>query len=150
VNEIEIEIVEPEPVQTRSEGRRDTFRPMIGVPQLRGDKDVLTRDPSGKCFLQRLTHFTLVSVSLRTIEVSKSGFQRIARRTDRHGRIRNQSAKPECGHTARSVGERYSLVPKIRRLDHDSAFETVENGVQLTLVRIVSSSLQNAQLAKCT
>src|ERR1700734_2833711 len=72
VNEIEIQIVEPESVQTRLECRFHAGGPMIGVPQLRGNKDVFARDPSsGKSCLQRLAHLALVSVSFRTIEVSK-------------------------------------------------------------------------------
>src|ERR1700723_1803263 len=77
VNEVEIQIVEPESVQTRLESRFDALGPMIGVPQLCGNKDVFTRNPSsGKSCLQGLTHLTLVPVSLRTIEVSKPSFQR--------------------------------------------------------------------------
>ena len=44
VNEIEIQIVEPESVQTRLEGRFDALRPMIGVPQLRGNEDLFAGD----------------------------------------------------------------------------------------------------------
>ena len=45
VNEIEIQIVEPESVQTRLESRFDALGPMIGVPQLCGDENVFTGDP---------------------------------------------------------------------------------------------------------
>jgi len=52
VNEIEIQILDPESVETRLESRLDTFWPMVGVPQLRGNKNVLARDPiSGKSCL---------------------------------------------------------------------------------------------------
>src|ERR1700760_4358752 len=92
---------------------------MIGVPQLGGDEDLLARDSSScNSRLQRLAYLPLVAVSLRAIEVSKSGFQRISGGTYRHGCIWNQGAKPECGDTAGSVVERYSRIPKIRRFDH--------------------------------
>jgi hypothetical protein len=80
---------------------------MIGVPQLCGDKDILARDSSsGKSRVQRLAYFTLVPVSFRTIEVSKSGFQRVSGCSYRHGCIGNQSAKAECRDMAASVVER--------------------------------------------
>src|ERR1700756_5097234 len=76
VNEIEIQICEPESVQTRLESRLDALGPMIGVPQFCGHKNVFARHPtSGKSCLQRPAYFALVSVSFRAIEVSKSGFQ---------------------------------------------------------------------------
>src|SRR5947209_3422013 len=59
VNEIEIQIVEPESVQTRLKSRFDALGPMIRVPQLCGNKDVFTRNPcSGKSCPQRLAHLT--------------------------------------------------------------------------------------------
>jgi hypothetical protein len=59
---------------------------MIGVPQLCGNKDVFAPNPaSGKSYMQRFAHFTLISISFRTIEVSKSSFQRVSRGTYRRG-----------------------------------------------------------------
>src|ERR1041385_246427 len=79
VNEIEIQIVEPESVQTRLKSRFDPLGPMIGVPQLCGNKDVFTPDlAGGESSLQRLAHLTLVPVSFRTIEVSKSSLQGVS------------------------------------------------------------------------
>jgi hypothetical protein len=45
VNEVKIQILEPEPVETRRESRFDAFGPVIGVPQLRRDENVFARDP---------------------------------------------------------------------------------------------------------
>ena len=110
VTEIEVHIVEPEPLKTRLESRFDALGPMIGVPQLRGDKEVFTRNPAGgKTCLQRLAHFTFVLVSFRTIEVSKSSFQRVSGGTYCRVRTGNQGSKPEHGHMAGSVAQRYSL-----------------------------------------
>jgi hypothetical protein len=82
--------VEPESAQTRLESRFDALGPVIGIPQLCGNKDVFARDPSsGKSCLQRLAYLALVPVSFRTIEVSKSGFQRVSGSTYRRGRIGN-------------------------------------------------------------
>src|SRR5271155_2487370 len=93
---------------------------MIGIPQFRCDEELLARNPcSGKSCLQRLSHLTLVPVSFRTIEVSKSNFQRVSGRTYRRGCIGNQGAKPEHRHMAHSVVERNSRSPKIRRFEHD-------------------------------
>jgi hypothetical protein len=83
-------------------------------------KDIFTGNPaSGKSCPQRLAHFTLVSVSFRTIEVPKSSCQRVSGSTYRRGGIRNQGAKPKYRHMAGSVVERHSLSPKVRRFDHD-------------------------------
>jgi hypothetical protein len=93
---------------------------MIGVPQLCGNKDVFTCNfPSGETCLQRLSHLTLVAVSLRTIEVSESSFQRISGSAYRLGCIGNKGAKPEYWYIASSVVERHSHIPKIRRFEHD-------------------------------
>jgi len=90
VNEVEIQIVESESVQTRLESRFDAPGPVIGVPQLCGNKDIFARDPSsGKSCLQRLAYLALVPVSFRTIEVSKPGFQRVSGGTYRRGRLGN-------------------------------------------------------------
>ena len=52
VNEVEIQILESQSVETCLESRFDAFGPMIGVPQLCGDENVFARDPiSGKSCL---------------------------------------------------------------------------------------------------
>src|SRR6516165_7582843 len=90
VNEIEIQIPEPESIQTRLESRLDALGPVIGVPQLCGNKNVFARDPSGgKPCLQRPAYLALVPVSFRAIEVPKSGFQRVSGRSYRHGWVGN-------------------------------------------------------------
>src|SRR4029077_8583906 len=54
MNEIEIQILEPESFQTRLESRFDALGPVIVVPQLCGNKNVFARYPSsGKSCLQR-------------------------------------------------------------------------------------------------
>jgi hypothetical protein len=119
MNEVKVQILEPESVETRLESRFDAFGTMIGVPQLCSDENVFARDPiSGKSCLQRLAYLALVPVSFRAIEVSKSGVQRVAGRSFRHGCVGDQSAKPECRHMAAAVVERHSRHPKIRRFNH--------------------------------
>src|SRR5580704_5690742 len=90
VNEIEIQILKPEPVQARLESRFDALGPVIRIPQLCGNKNVFARysstGPSTReSFLQRLAYLALVSVSFRAIEVSKSGFECVSRRSYRLG-----------------------------------------------------------------
>jgi hypothetical protein len=93
---------------------------MIGVPQLCGNKDAFTRNPSsGKSSLQSFAHLTLIPISLRTIEVSKSSFQRVSGCTYRRGCIRNQGTKAEYRHMAGFMPERHCFRPKIKRVDHD-------------------------------
>src|SRR5215469_14516466 len=92
---------------------------MIGVPQLGGNEDVFARDSSsGKPSLQRFTHLALVPVSLRTIEVSKSGFQCVSGRGYRHGWVGNQGSETERGHMTAPVVERDFSQPIIRRFTH--------------------------------
>jgi hypothetical protein len=118
VNEIEVQIVDPEPRQTGIESRLDALGPMIGVPQLGSNEDVCPRNPSsGHASLQRLAHLALVPVSFRAIEVSKSGFQRVSGSADRRGCIGYQSAEPEHRYLAGSVSERNSRSPKIGSFD---------------------------------
>jgi hypothetical protein len=119
VNEIEIQILEPESVQTCLESRFDAPGPVIGVPQLCGDENVFARDvSSGESCLQRRAYLALVPVSFRAIKVSKSGFQCVSGRSYGHGWVGNQGAKAECGHMAGSVAEWNSRHPQIRRFDH--------------------------------
>jgi hypothetical protein len=126
VTEIEIQIVESKSVPTRLESWFDALRPMTGVPQLCGNENVFTGNPSsGESCLQRLAHLTLVPISFRTLEVSKSSFQRVSDSAYRRRCIGNQGAKAEYGHMAGSVAERHSFSPKIRRVDHDDTSVTM-------------------------
>ena len=120
MNEIKIQIVDFEPGQTRLERWFNPFWPMIGVPQLCGNKDVFARNPAGsESSLQSFAHLTLVPISLRTIEVPKSNVQRVSGGSFSLGGIGNQGAKAQYGHMAGSVVERRSLSPKIRSFEHD-------------------------------
>jgi hypothetical protein len=90
VNEIEIQILEAESVQTCLESRFDALGPVIGVPQFCGNKNVFARNSSrGKSCLQRRAYLALIPVSFRTIEVSKSGFQCVSGRSYRQGCVGN-------------------------------------------------------------
>src|SRR5882672_1931297 len=116
VNKVEIHKTDSKPVPTRLKRRLNTFRPMVGVPQLRGDKEILPRDCAGReSCLQRFTYLSLIPISLGTIEVSKSGFQGAPGRTSRLGRVRGQRAKAESRHLSDSEAERYSFKSKFRR-----------------------------------
>src|SRR5271166_7091175 len=112
VTKIEIEILELESFQTRLESRFDAFGPVIGIPQLGGNKNVFARAPLiGKSCLQRPAYLALVPVSFRAIEVSKSGFQCFSGRSYGHGCVGNQGPKAECRHLADSVVESNSRHP---------------------------------------
>ncbi len=119
VDEIQIQIIEPESAETRLECRFHTLGPMIGAPQLRGDKNVFARNPAGsKPRLQRISYLAFIPVSLGTIEVSKTGFQRVSGCSDGYGWVRNQGAEAEGGHLARTMVERNFRQPKIGRFNH--------------------------------
>ena len=115
VNEVEIHETDSEPVPTRLKRRLNMLRPMIGIPQLCGDKDILPRDSAGcESCLQCLTYLSLIPIPLGTIEVSKSGFQGAPGRTFRLGRVRDQRAKAESRNLSASEVERYSFKSKFR------------------------------------
>jgi hypothetical protein len=90
MNEIEIQILQPESIQTRLERRSDALGPVIGVPQLCGNKNVFARDPSsGKSCLQSPAYLALVPVPFRAIEVAKTGFECVSGRSYRNGWVGN-------------------------------------------------------------
>jgi hypothetical protein len=44
VDQVKVHVTDAQPLATRGERRFDPFWPMIGIPQLRRDEDLLTRD----------------------------------------------------------------------------------------------------------
>ncbi len=116
VNEVEIHKTDSEPVPTRLKRRLNPFRPMVGVPQLRGDKEILPRNRAGReSCLQRFTYLSLIPISLGTIEVSKSGLQGAPGRKSRLGRIWDQRAKAESRNLSASEIERDFFKSKFSR-----------------------------------
>jgi len=76
VNEVAIDIVEPESPTTRLEGGFDTVRTMIVVPELRGDKHILPPNcPGLEHLLHGIADCFFIAVAFRTIEMAKSHFQ---------------------------------------------------------------------------
>ena len=95
VNEIKIQIVEPQTFQTRLESRLNALRPVIRVPHLCGNKNVPTRSPpSREPCLQSLAHLALIPISFRTIGVWNSRVQRVSSRGDRQSSIGINVPKP--------------------------------------------------------
>jgi hypothetical protein len=72
--------------EPRDAGLYHFIEPLSGLNSIDFVKRVF---PSGKSCLQRLAYLAFVPVSFRTIEVSKSGFQRISGSTYRLGSIGN-------------------------------------------------------------
>jgi hypothetical protein len=145
VNEVEIQIFEAESFQTRLESRFDALGPVIGVPQLRGDENVLARDRStGECCLQRTANLALVPVSFRAIEVAESGVESVSGRSYRYGWVGNQSAEAQCGHAAGSVVERNSRHAQIGRLNHGYTSKSARLGFERTFqtVRLEASEVK--------
>jgi hypothetical protein len=90
VNEVEIQILEAESIQTRLESRFDALGPVIGVPQLCGDENVFARNPSrGESCLQCAANLALVAVSFRAIEVAESSFEGVSGGGYCHGWVGN-------------------------------------------------------------
>src|SRR5271167_12067 len=76
MDEIAIDIVDLQSPAAGVKGGLDPLRTMIGVPQLRGNEDVLppNRARLERC-LHRITNRLFVAISFRTIEMSKSHVQ---------------------------------------------------------------------------
>jgi len=107
VNEVEIEIAEPETFETRIEGRLDALGTMIEVPQFCSDENVRTGEGiGGEARLQRVADFALVAVALGAIEVAKAGVERVANGSFGENGIGDESAKAERGDAAGTVVER--------------------------------------------
>src|SRR6201999_4095492 len=79
VNEIKIDVIESQPFQTAIERRTDTFRPVIGIPNLRRHEQVVPANVfAGESNEQSFTDLPLVAVTFGAIEVTKSCLQRVA------------------------------------------------------------------------
>ncbi len=106
VDEIAIDGVNLQPPAAGVKGGLDPLRTMIGVPQLCGDKDVLPPNrPRLEKFLHRLANRFFIAVALRAIEMSESHFQGCLHRLFGLDRIRDERAKPDRRHGARSIVE---------------------------------------------
>jgi len=70
VNQVQIDVVEAETLQTRIESRQRRVVALIGVPQFGGDEDLVAR--YGR-FPQALAHRRLITVDARGINVPVAG-----------------------------------------------------------------------------
>src|SRR5947209_17924872 len=98
MDEIEVDVIEPESFETGLERRLEAFGAMIVVPKLRGDKYVFPLDrPCREHLPHRLTDLAFITVAFGGVELAESRIQcRLGRRPGRHG-VGNQCAKAECG-----------------------------------------------------
>src|SRR5262249_51599316 len=119
VDEIEIDVVELEFLETGLEGGFDAFRTMIVVPELRGDEHVVPLDlPRLEHLLHRFADLLFVSVALRSVELAKSRLQRrLGRGSGRHG-IGDQCAEAEGGDGTGSIVEGHLRIAKGVALYH--------------------------------
>ena len=106
VDEIEIDEVELEFLETCLEGGFDAFRTMIGIPELRDDKHVLPLDlPCLEHLLHRFADLFFGSVAFRSVEQAKSCLQRRLGRVSGCDGVGNERAKAECGDGAGAIVE---------------------------------------------
>ena len=116
MDEIEIDEVELEFLETGLESGFDAFGTMIGIPELRDDKHVLPLDlPLLEHFLHRFADLFFGSVAFRSVEQAKSCFQRRLGRDSGCDGVGNECAKAERGDGAGSVVERLSSYSEGRR-----------------------------------
>ena len=114
MDEIEIDEVELEFLETGLEGGFDAFGTMIGIPELRDDKNVLPLDlPLLEYLLHRFADLFFGSVAFRGVEQAKSCLQRRLRRGFGCHRVGNQCPESKRGDRAGSVVERYLRIAKL-------------------------------------
>jgi hypothetical protein len=119
VDEIEIDVVELEFLETRLAGRCDAFRTMMVVPELRGDKHVLPLDrPRLEHLPHRFADLFFSPVTFRRVELTKSCFQRGLGRVFGGDGVGNQCAKAERGDRTGSVVEGYLRIAKVVGFSH--------------------------------
>ena len=135
VDEIEIDVAELEFLETRLEGGCDAFRTMIVVPELRGDKHVMPPDlPRLEHLLHRFADLSFGPVTLRSVELTKSCFQRGLGRIFGCDGVGNQRAKTKRGDRTGSVVEGYLCIAKAIRFYHCIALRYFPVGLQLASV----------------
>ena len=116
MDEIEIDVVELEPLETGLEGGLDAFRTMIVIPDFRGDKHFLSLDlPRLEYLLDRFADLLFISVPFRGVELAKSCLQRRLGRDSGRDGVGNQRAKAERGDGTGSIIEGYLRVAKVVR-----------------------------------
>src|SRR5262249_25193119 len=114
VDEIEIDVVDLEFRETCLECGFDAFRTMIGVPELRGDKNILPLDlPLLEYILHRFADLFFSSVTFRSVDCAKPCLQRRLSRVSGCYRVGNERAKAERGDGAGSIVELYSRIAKV-------------------------------------
>ena len=119
MDEIEIDVVELESLETGLEGGLDAFRTMIVVPELRGDKDFLSLDlPRLEHVLHRFADLLFISVAFGSVELAKPCLQRrLGRGFGRHG-VGNQRAEAEGRNSTGSIVEGHLRIAKVVVLYH--------------------------------
>ena len=113
MDDIAIDGVDLQPPAARVKGRLDPLGAMIGVPELRGDEDVLppNRSRPEQC-LHRIADRFLIAVAFRAIEMPEACFQRGLRRFLGREGIGDQRAEPDGGDGAGSIVERDPRIAK--------------------------------------
>src|SRR5271157_4704191 len=96
MDEIEIDVVELESLETGLEGGLDAFRTMIVIPELRGDKHFLSLNLARlEHRLDRFADLLFISVPFGSVELAKSCLQRRLGRGSGCDGVGNQRAEAE-------------------------------------------------------
>lgn len=104
VDQVRIDIIDFQSPATSVEGRLDPLRPVVRIPELRRDEDVLALDRAGRELrLQGLADFLFVAIAFRTVEVPEAHLQGVPGRGPGFGRIGNQRTESERRDGALSV-----------------------------------------------
>src|SRR5690242_6182129 len=107
MDQIEIDIIQLELGTARLECGPDPVGTVIRVPQLGGDEEVFAHErPGTDVFLDCFAYLFFIAVPFGTVEMTESNLERRFGCVSCLGRIGNQRAKSQGGHSARSSAER--------------------------------------------
>src|SRR3974390_2445129 len=121
VNEVEIQILQTEPLSARRESWFDALRPVIVVPEFCGDEEIFALNlPFTQHAFDRFSHRLFISISLRAVELAKTDFQSSSGRPQGIAKIGNQGSKPK-GRNASAVVHGDSFVTEFVRFSHWSS-----------------------------
>jgi hypothetical protein len=152
VDEIEIEIVEAQPLETTVERRTNTLRSVIGVPNLRRHEQLVPGDVSaGESGPQSFADLPLVPVTLGAIEVPESGLQRVAGGDPRRVRIGYEGAESQHWNLSRIVTKGNALPSE--GIDHRCSWSPQQTAITPPSVRGNPSDIDlrnvSAQITRC-
>jgi hypothetical protein len=98
VDQIKINLVEPEGLQARFNGRLESLRTVVIIPEFGTDKEIFALEGSPlQTRLESFSHGSFIAIALSAIEVAKPGLKRRLGRSNVSCRSGMSVPKPRAG-----------------------------------------------------